>query len=104
MKNKYTKGPWHVDNQVDERGVSHISVRAEPMDHPTIGPQICSINTSTNYKSFKMNARLVAAAPELLDAVEGFIKLLESSDLKFSCYGSEVVKAQALVRGIYEEQ
>ena len=61
MEAKYTKGPWHIDFDVESAGVTAPGQNAAD-GHQVINP--CSI-TGPNYEA---NARLIAAAPELVEA------------------------------------
>lgn len=68
----HTPGPWHI-----ERGTS-VYVRADDAHH--IGP-ICSMRSRLDYpgmdpivaETCDANARLIAAAPELLAALEALV-------------------------------
>lgn len=76
MSTKHTPGPWTIDSQVDERGDGHVSIRGKPDSHPTIGKQICTINPYLDTRLNGANARLIAAAPELLEALRDIAKKL----------------------------
>ena len=61
MESNHTPGPWGIDiNSVGEYLIS-----AGP-----IGTPVDYLAVITNRKRSKANARLIAAAPELLEAVE----------------------------------
>lgn len=68
---KHTKGPWIIDK--DTTTPNHeTSIRAEG----DIGQllQVCKINEYVDLKTGGANARLIAAAPELLSLLERVIK------------------------------
>ena len=65
MESKHTPGPWGIDiNSVGEYLIS-----AGP-----IGTPVDYLAVITNRKRSKANARLIAAAPEMLEALEGLFK------------------------------
>lgn len=64
----HTKGPWEIG-----QGLETI----ENMD----GEAICNMHSSTAFQiglDLEANARLIAAAPELLEAVREYLALLKS--------------------------
>ena len=63
----FTPGPWHV---FDPGPHDLMQVRGEP-DEGTDGPKVCDINDIGGYLGdYEANARLIAAAPELYEALE----------------------------------
>ena len=58
MKTEYTAGPWHADFQ------KISEVKADN------GALIARCNKLTSLTNLQANARLIAAAPELLEALE----------------------------------
>ena len=66
--NKHTPGPWKVqkpDHFVD--GLSHFVVS----DHPSVSYfHIAEMGTHDGREQAAANARLIAAAPEMLEALE----------------------------------
>ncbi len=64
MKAKHTPGPWTLHPTA-----LHPAVRS--VGTPDAGPRrICTVGTMNGNPVDKANARLIAAAPELLDALE----------------------------------
>lgn len=59
-----TPGPWWF---------------SEDFEQPFIAPNICRINES--YPNHEANARLMAAAPELLETLRGLVSLLEGHQI-----------------------
>jgi hypothetical protein len=86
MKTKHTPGPWNVDKEIDDKGNTHIDIRAEPIYKGSVGFQVCSVNEFEDFKSQGANAALIAAAPEML-------AVLEQLDL---CRGPEDQTAAAI--------
>jgi hypothetical protein len=66
MNTKHTPGPWHVGRVATTQG-QHFAITSPNGDHiATIGEAINSHNGSGNAY---VNARVIAAAPELLEAL-----------------------------------
>lgn len=66
MKNKHTPGPWKINSFNDRTGGYVIADKIEP--------NICEMNSSRSIEETKFNAHLIAAAPELLEALEALTK------------------------------
>ena len=64
-KQTHTQGPWVVKH--DEKGLPFIGVESDPW---TYNGTIASVNTS------EKDARLIAAAPEMLDALKNVKRAL----------------------------
>ena len=100
---KHTKGPWF--NYIAPHGTRHIL----PCSEPTLGTvQICTFNGSFHRKHDEMeaNARLIAAAPDLLDALNeslGYIQMrgakLDLSEKALDELCAKVLKAIAKAEG-----
>ncbi len=65
----HTQGPWDA---LEGRTLIHIET---PLGHPTPGIAICSLP-----KKHKANTRLIAAAPELLEALEDALVVISECD------------------------
>jgi hypothetical protein len=77
MKNtqKHTHGPWHA---IEARVYNRFTVFGEPSSR-----LICSCYTSGDYTPFaeqNANARLIAAAPDLLQVTKDFLLLAALHD------------------------
>ena len=71
-----TPGPWHVEPMLGD-----IMVYAE--DEGDKGRPVCKVTrVNGNYDEIygNDNARLIAAAPELLDALEGLLNCHDAED------------------------
>ena len=64
-----TPGPWTLDSGSDDRGNGFLYVRGAPERHPTLGKLVCKVNIHVDYPANGANGRLIAAAPELLEAL-----------------------------------
>ncbi len=68
MKTDYTPGPWAVELPYGEPGV--YVTAANPR---YTNPLICRLIDQAQSKEGKANARLIAAAPDLLDALTDLV-------------------------------
>ncbi len=73
---KHTPGPWKVCEQYTDRAVYPIS---HPIDNDNQAVSILAeVNSCGGTKEqCQANARLIAAAPDLLSALEGLLKVAE---------------------------
>lgn len=93
---KHTPGPWIV---------------GQPEDHPYMVQKMddeeywfhsiadCEVGENMTEEEGKANARLIAAAPELLEALEDCLKFLEQENKRYYRDGewSEVTKAKSAI-------
>ena len=70
MKTKHTPGPWSEDKYV---GVSNSPIVIVDKN----GDVICDIDPDS--PEYESNAKLIAAAPELLKAIEGFLAIVDET-------------------------
>ncbi|MFA5379870.1 MAG: hypothetical protein WC455_29190 [Dehalococcoidia bacterium] len=85
MESKHTPGPWGIDiNSVGEYLIS-----AGP-----IGTPVDYLAVITNRKRSKANARLIAAAPELLEALAFCVEALE---VEAPIYRDHIAQARAAI-------
>jgi len=71
MKTKHTPGPWHKGTGNGEGSVYSETGRARLETGGTTLYPICAINHGWNEEEDTANAQLIAAAPELLEALLG---------------------------------
>lgn len=78
MKNKHTPGPWIYD---ETWALIHDGRKSAVSPHESAA-EICAIHAARNGKpdECKANALLIAAAPELLEALQGIIDLNKYSN------------------------
>lgn len=82
----HTPGPWAVREPDPDERAADLAEGREPEDMEMTevyadedGEQVCFVmNTTPNEAA---NARLIAAAPELLAALQGFIELSDNEQL-----------------------
>lgn len=81
MKTNHTPGPWKVEIMDD------IFIRApKPTEGSRIG--ICSIISNGINQDFKTsiaNAKLIAAAPEMLELIQWISKVTNSPEIGIRC-------------------
>lgn len=91
MEAKHTKGEWqanapnpYADESAGERRTYHWVVRTsyEPSNGGACGHQVCEIS-SMNTGTEEADARLIAAAPDLLEACQTFAEWLRREDAGF---------------------
>jgi hypothetical protein len=66
MKNEYTPGPWESGR--NPKGISSNEIVVRPAGQFPYGEWIADCGSATDKRAIA-NARLIAAAPELLDAL-----------------------------------
>jgi len=64
--NEHTPGPWTHEGQGDITGIEDNGFGRGPVD-------VCSVYLRTVEGRHEANARLIAAAPDLLEALEAWI-------------------------------
>ena len=74
MKTKHTPGPWIVKQVPQDRYVTDLHVARQDNE----GSYVAIIDKVFNSQSATANARLIAAAPEMLEALE---KIKETLDI-----------------------
>jgi hypothetical protein len=74
---KHTPGPWHVRGRLIEADRHTVAALSKVTD--------CDLLREES----EANARLIAAAPELLEACETCLRLLESEDLDANKFDGE---------------
>jgi len=73
----HTPGPWHAGIGNGEGSIFSDSGRTRLEDGGTTLYPICSYNRGWNADEDAANARLVAAAPDLLEALRATLRCLE---------------------------
>lgn len=84
MSAKFTPGPW----QQDTRGYPHVDVRAEGGRAIAATWNVCSNQPKTPEQYDKRtaedraNAHLISAAPDLLEALQMFVRYEDEMDIR----------------------
>jgi len=91
MKTQHTPGPWNKDEQGDANG--NFTIR--PDDGSTNGDTHAEV-IATVYT--EEDARLIAAAPELLEACAAFDKALTREELEYALQLTKIAIQKAFGR------
>ena len=95
MNTKHTPGPWHVGRVATTQG-QHFATTSPNGDHiATIGEAINSHNGSGNAY---VNARVIAAAPELLEACIEALSLFDNYPACWEAIGTYEVLSNAIAK------
>lgn len=73
---KHTPGPWYIEEHNYEVYLSIITNRKTPYD----ADGFTIAETYGRLETREANARLIAAAPELLDVLKSLVRSIKSSD------------------------
>ena len=76
---KHTPGPWHLEEMGYNSSSYYIRGSSESGDRLTIGKGAVAHIPRSTVNPMEANARLIAAAPELLDALRGLLALEEEN-------------------------
>lgn len=69
--NTHTPGPWKAELVPSSfEGNNHFRVMADSPHAPGLAQVVCEINGPWAHENYRANARLIAAAPDLLAALE----------------------------------
>lgn len=74
----HTPGPWNINGGPNPLKPQYATIYVKPGDHTTVD-HICTIGQHHS-KNWQDNAHLIAAAPELLEALKQAVDLLRSYD------------------------
>lgn len=104
--NKHAPGPWLVEYDQDEFDSSMSTLRvldSRSLDHPQGPLTIANVNVAAHAPHLEeplANARLIAAAPDLLDSVVALLDIIEGHDheiLAENLYADFLSKARAAI-------
>lgn len=96
----HTPGPWRVRDHTTPHGGRHIWVEGGPEIGRTIaGPYCRQILEDEDYDEKRGDARLIAAAPDMLAALEGVLPADERDDDTLRPAWKAVAAAIAKARG-----
>lgn len=89
---KHTPGPWLVTKEYDHNDDVIFAVEVEG------GQRVCDL--MTDFPEDEANARLIAAAPDMLEALEGLVSYLDRTCLyEDSGAGARIVAAIRKAKG-----
>lgn len=75
MQSKHTPGPWMAYNAIGSRTLTSWRVRSECVNQPC---GICKMDESLTGEQEIANARLIAAAPDLLSALQELLRVADA--------------------------
>ena len=97
-KIKHTPGPWKFEHSEDIDLPNHVAISANT--HTMLAQVVWKMENDEYSPQCEANARLIAAAPDLLEALEAII---DSGELPL-CYSSPlVIKANKAIAKAKEE-
>lgn len=76
QSNKHTPGPWWIDHADDVDLPNHVGISSE--SHGLLAQVVWKMDNHKRTPSCEANASLIAAAPELLEALQGFMEGAEA--------------------------
>lgn len=94
MEHKHTPGPWEI--------TSHRPPYSEENDFPGVGISIPDAELASGIhedaievwgENSEANARLIAAAPELLEALRGVLRVADRATVEFDAARAAIAKA-----------
>jgi hypothetical protein len=74
---QHTPGPWSINRSVDKRSGWHVR-GGEKLKDAAKAPSICRLSVNGHPDDVQANAHLLAAAPELLEALEEALIMAEA--------------------------
>jgi hypothetical protein len=75
MEHKHTLGPWHING-------SEIEALVIPEESDTYFGPVCVVDSGWTDETNKANAKLIAAAPDLLKALTYILSNLDGMGIK----------------------
>ena len=73
---KHTAGPWWIDTAEDVDLPNHVGISAD--EHGLLAQVVWRMEDDERTPQCEANARLIAAAPDLLEVLEWFMPFIES--------------------------
>jgi hypothetical protein len=95
---KHTPGPWEVDED-DRPGMSYNRQIIAKANNPAGYGTVCFMAHGWDGGQDKANARLIAAAPELLEALRGLLGAIDFSgwNIDDDRWNKPIAKAKSLL-------
>lgn len=97
MEKKWTPGPWEVVRHVTRPAVEAINKKRGMRAAGDKYPLVCTM--PDNYSTTESNAHLIAAAPELYEALEALLYGIENCDRIENYRIENAIDALAKARG-----
>jgi hypothetical protein len=95
MSAKHTPGPWFIFGSVEHCVGGANTDPTTAAEHPTAGIAMCGMGRRLPDEN-AANARLIAAAPDLLEAAQAFVAYCRNAGLNVQP-GSPADKARAAI-------
>ena len=90
----YTKGSWHIGKF---KNTNNLKVYATN-DDLEIVCNVCEDKILHNKnQDYEANAKLISAAPDLLEALQEFLKVINRTPTALEHYGSAIILAEAAI-------
>jgi hypothetical protein len=98
VSGQHTPGPWHATDQIERTYEGNI-VRAGDPERGTIVAIACDFNRFDGDDERVANARLISAAPDLLDSCEALLRFNEElcEDVSVSTHYPGAERARAAI-------
>ena len=92
-KHTPTPGPWHL--RLSDNATPHILHGDATADLDDMAHRVCVMPAEImqSFNSFA-NARLIAAAPDLLQALEGVVRVADRATVEFDSARAAIAKAK----------
>jgi len=93
MTSKHTPGPWAMDEDKYGEEIDVYPLKDGP---PPMGrwAEICTVKDYESQDEMRANARLIAAAPDLLEALKLACELLEYGGFDMEKFHAAIAKAE----------
>jgi hypothetical protein len=72
---KHTPGPWWIETGPDVDLINHVGISAD--DHSMLAQAVWKMDDDERSPMCEANAHLIAAAPDLLDALQSIVASAE---------------------------
>lgn len=80
-KQNHTPGPWEVMYATSPKGECTLAVWSSNVFEGYVGSPVCKVSPQENENATdRANAHLIAAAPELLEALQKIVSLMPEPD------------------------
>lgn len=92
---EYTKGPWILE-EGKTRKLDHMNVVHSDNSVGAASSVVAKVTCRSSWiEEHKANARLIAAAPDLLEALIGVVRVADRATVEFDAARAAIAKATA---------